>query len=186
MRRLILWTDGSCPKPHGPGGYAAILQALDGDVVVKEAIAEGGEGETTNQRMELMSVIAGLQLLTRSAKLEIVLDSQYVMKGFTEGWVERWKRNGWRTGGGDGRVHAMMPLDQLLGEVDFDDPKAVKNRDLWEQLDALVAAHEVAWRWVKGHRLPKHADWTWWHENNVRADELAGAQTRMMKEALSV
>jgi ribonuclease HI len=88
----------------------------------------GGEPATTNNRMELMAVIAALESLKRSACIEVTTDSQYVKRGVTE-WMARWKRNGWLTA----------------------ERQPVKNRDLWERLDGALAQHRVRWHWVRGH-----------------------------------
>ncbi len=88
----------------------------------------GGEGETTNNRMELMAVIRALEVLKRPCKVQIHTDSIYVMKGMTE-WLEQWKKRNWRTAG----------------------KKPVKNIDLWQWLEAAMGKHDVEWRWVKGH-----------------------------------
>jgi ribonuclease HI len=101
----------------------------------------GGEAETTNNRMELMAVIRALEALTRPCEVEMTTDSQYVKKGIND-WIQNWKRNGWRTAA----------------------KKPVKNADLWQQLDALVAQHQMRWYWVKGHSG---------HPENERADQLA-------------
>jgi ribonuclease HI len=173
---VVIWTDGSCPKPDGPGGWAAILQrrSADGEVLAEREIT-GGSSRTTNNRAELMAVIVGLEALKRPCRVRIVIDSQYVMHGFTRGWVQQWKRNGWRTKGEANLLtHAGDPTN------------VVKNRDLWERLDALVAEHQVEWHHVKGHLKPSHADWTEWHANNIRCDELAGAETKRIKEALTL
>ncbi|MFA5490347.1 MAG: ribonuclease HI, partial [Candidimonas sp.] len=88
----------------------------------------GGEPDTTNNRMEIMSVIQALKLLKRPCKVIVHTDSQYVQKGMSE-WLDNWKRRGWRTA----------------------DKKPVKNADLWQELDRLVQQHDVSWRWVRGH-----------------------------------
>lgn len=106
----------------------------------------GGELDTTNNRMELMAVIVALESLKRTVCVDIVTDSQYVKRGVEE-WMPRWKRNGWRTA----------------------ERKPVKNRDLWERLDAALGAHQVRWRWVKGHAG---------HRENERADQLANRGIR--------
>jgi ribonuclease HI len=134
--RVAIWTDGACSGNPGPGGWGAILKFAD---TVKEL--SGGEQLTTNNRMELLAAIRALEALTRPIAADIYTDSQYVRGGVTE-WMKGWKRNGWKT----------------------KDKKSVKNQDLWEQLDKLIAKHEVAWHWVKGHA--NDAD-------NERADELA-------------
>jgi len=101
----------------------------------------GGESNTTNNRMELMAVIRALEALKRPCQVRVTTDSQYVKRGVTE-WMSRWKRNGWRTA----------------------DRKPVKNRDLWERMDAALALHRLEWKWVKGHAG---------HAENERADQLA-------------
>lgn len=88
----------------------------------------GGEAHTTNNRMELMAAIRGLESLKRSCKVDLYTDSQYVRKGITE-WIHGWKRNGWKTAS----------------------KKDVKNRDLWQRLDELMQIHQVEWHWVRGH-----------------------------------
>jgi len=101
----------------------------------------GGEAETTNNRMELMAAIMGLESLNRSAKARVHTDSQYVKDGITQ-WIANWKRNGWKTAA----------------------RKPVKNADLWQRLEAAALAHDVEWRWVRGHAG---------HPENERADALA-------------
>ena len=88
----------------------------------------GGEAETTNNRMELLAAIRGLEALTRSSKVVLTTDSQYVRKGITE-WIANWKKRGWKTA----------------------NRQPVKNKDLWEQLDRLEETHDIEWKWVKGH-----------------------------------
>jgi ribonuclease HI len=111
---VIVHTDGACSGNPGPGGWGAILS--------------GGEGHTTNNRMELMAAIAALEALKRPSTVELHTDSQYVHHGISQ-WIHNWKRNGWRTA----------------------DKKPVKNVDLWQRLDAALKRHEVRWHWVKGH-----------------------------------
>jgi ribonuclease HI len=96
--------------------------------VVKERELQGGEGHTTNNRMELMAAISALEALAKPVEITIVTDSAYVKNGVTE-WIHAWKRNGWRTAGKD----------------------PVKNAELWQRLDAAQARHKVIWRWIKGH-----------------------------------
>ena len=131
-----IYTDGACKGNPGPGGWGVVMRYRN-----KEKVLFGGEVETTNNRMELMAVIQALEALTRPVPVRIITDSQYVKKGITE-WIYNWKRNGWRTA-------ARQP---------------VKNTDLWQRLDSLVAANDVEWRWVKGHSG---------HPENERADTLA-------------
>ncbi len=135
-RTIIIHTDGACSGNPGPGGWGAILQAGD---VVQELC--GGERATTNNRMELTAAIEALRALTRSSVVELHTDSTYVRDGITK-WIHNWKRNGWRTAA----------------------KKPVKNAELWQQLEAECAGHEVHWKWVKGHAG---------HDGNERADALA-------------
>lgn len=118
-----LFTDGACRGNPGPGGWGALLR-YNG----VEKTLHGGEAETTNNRMELMAAIKGLEALKRRSDVVLTTDSQYVRKGITE-WIANWKRRDWRTA----------------------DKKPVKNKDLWQQLDKLSQSHNVDWRWVKGH-----------------------------------
>jgi len=121
--RVELYTDGGCRGNPGPGGWGAVLRLNDTE---KELF--GGEASTTNNRMELMAVIQGLQALKRSCVVDVTTDSQYVKNGITQ-WIHNWKRNGWRTAA----------------------RKPVKNDDLWRLLDEIVDRHQVSWHWVKGH-----------------------------------
>ena len=125
MQQVTIYTDGACKGNPGPGGWGAWLQSGKHE---KELF--GGEALTTNNRMELMAVIEALQALKRPCKVELYLDSQYVRQGITE-WIHGWKAKGWKTA-------AKQP---------------VKNVDLWQKLDQLVAhgGHTIDWRWVKGH-----------------------------------
>jgi ribonuclease HI len=118
-----IYADGACRGNPGPGGWGALLSAAG-----REKELYGAEVSTTNNRMELTAVIRALEALTRRAQARIYTDSQYVRLGITE-WLPQWKARGWRTA----------------------DRKPVKNQDLWEQLDALAAQHELEWHWVKGH-----------------------------------
>lgn len=128
MTDLYAWTDGACSGNPGPGGWGVLMRALDGATVVKERELQGGEAQTTNNRMELMAAISALEALTRPSKIVIVTDSNYVRNGVTQ-WIHGWKRNGWKTA----------------------DKKPVRNVDLWQRLDAAQAVHQVEWRWIKGH-----------------------------------
>jgi ribonuclease HI len=119
-----LWADGACYGNPGPGGWAAILR-WNGH----ERELSGGEQMTTNNRMELQSVIEGLAAISRPMDVIVHTDSSYVEQAFTRGWLEGWQRNGWRTA-------SRQP---------------VKNRDLWERLTEEAARHRVEFRRVKGH-----------------------------------
>jgi ribonuclease HI len=123
-RTVELWADGACSGNPGPGGWATILR-WNGH----ERELSGGEPQTTNNRMELRSVIEGLRALTRPVHVIVHTDSSYVERAFTDGWLTSWQRNGWRT----------------------KDRKDVKNRDLWEELFALTQQHQVEFKRVKGH-----------------------------------
>jgi len=122
---LLIYTDGACSGNPGPGGWGAVL--IKGDDHRKEL--NGGEADTTNNRMELTAAIEALRAL-KTVPSEVILytDSNYVKGGIT-GWITNWKKNGWKTA----------------------NKKPVKNADLWEQLDEIEAKHNVTWRWVKGH-----------------------------------
>jgi len=130
------YTDGACSGNPGPGGWGAILMSRG-----HEREIMGGEGLTTNNRMEMTAAIRALGALKRPCKVELHTDSQYLRQGITE-WMAGWKTRGWRTA----------------------DKKPVKNEDLWRELDAARARHDVSWRWVKGHAG---------HPLNERADALA-------------
>lgn len=137
-QHVEIHTDGSCLGNPGPGGWGAVLQLGD---YVREF--SGGEAETTNNRMEMTAAIRALEALKRPMPVRIHTDSTYVRNGITK-WVVNWKRNGWQT----------------------KDKQPVKNVDLWQQLDVLVAQHNPEWIWVKGHAG---------NEGNERADRLARA-----------
>jgi ribonuclease HI len=128
MPELFAFTDGACSGNPGPGGWGVLLLAKEGDTVVKERELQGGEAQTTNNRMELLAAISALESLTRSSELTIVTDSAYVKNGVTS-WIHGWKRNGWKTS----------------------TRKPVKNEDLWRRLDEAQSRHQVQWRWIKGH-----------------------------------
>jgi ribonuclease HI len=123
MEEVRMYTDGACEGNPGPGGYAAII-----DRNGKRTEVKGGERQTTNNRMELLAVIAGLRTLEEPATVSIVTDSQYVAKGMTT-WIHSWRRKGWRTASGT----------------------PVKNRDLWEELDTLGRRHRLRFEWIRGH-----------------------------------
>lgn len=140
-KKVQLITDGACLGNPGKGGWACILRY---GAHTREMF--GSESHTTNNRMELEAAVQGLSALREPCEVEIVTDSQYLKNGITT-WIHTWKRNGWLK----------------------KDRQPVLNRDLWEQLDALVAKHEATWSWTKGHA--SHAD-------NNRCDELATQAAR--------
>ncbi|WP_019645730.1 ribonuclease HI [Novispirillum itersonii] len=118
-----IYADGACSGNPGPGGWGAVLRWRG-----HEKELNGGEPDTTNNRMELMAVIESLKVLKRPMTIDVYTDSTYVQKGMTE-WIWGWRRNNWRTA----------------------DKKPVKNADLWQMLDAEARRHTVRWHWVKGH-----------------------------------
>ncbi len=128
MPDLFAYTDGACSGNPGPGGWGVLMQAKEGETVVKERTLSGGEANTTNNRMELLAAIHALETLARPSALTIITDSAYVKNGVT-GWIHGWKRNGWKTA----------------------NKKPVKNVELWQRLDEAQARHDVTWEWVKGH-----------------------------------
>ena len=140
------WTDGACRGNPGPGGWGVLLRYDH-----EEKKLCGGEKDTTNNRMELMAAIMALETLSRSCAVVLTTDSTYVMKGLTE-WMPNWKKRGWKTAA----------------------KKPVKNVDLWQRLDAAAQAHEVKWKWVKGHSG---------HAENEIADELANQGIDEMSES---
>jgi ribonuclease HI len=128
MPDLFAYTDGACSGNPGPGGWGVLMLAREGDRVIKERTLQGGEADTTNNRMELMAAISALEALARPTEITIITDSAYVKNGITE-WLAGWKRKNWRTAAGS----------------------AVKNVDLWQRLDEARKQHDVTWRWIKGH-----------------------------------
>lgn len=128
-KTVIIYTDGACDPNPGVGGWAALL-IFKGPPEKREIISDG-EAETTNNRMELTAAIQALRKLKYKYKVILNVDSEYVMNGFTRKWLEGWKKRGWKTS----------------------DRKPVKNRDLWEQLEAEVNRHEVKWNWIRGHHV---------------------------------
>ena len=123
MTKVAIWTDGAWSGNPGPGGWGAVL-TYDGH----EKDLCGGDQLTTNNRMELTAAIMALEALNRPCEIDLHTDSQYVKGGVT-GWINGWKRNGWKTA----------------------DKKPVKNVDLWQRLDEATKRHQVTWHWVKGH-----------------------------------
>ncbi|NLJ16057.1 MAG: ribonuclease HI [Clostridiales bacterium] len=119
-----IFADGACSGNPGPGGYGVILRCRG-----KEKEIYGGEVNTTNNRMELSGVIAGLSALNRPCDVKITSDSKYVVDGITKGWAEKWQKNNWIKS----------------------DKKPALNSDLWEELLHLLKIHNVRFNWIKGH-----------------------------------
>lgn len=128
MAEFFAYTDGACSGNPGPGGWGVLMRAMEGDKILKERELNGGEAETTNNRMELLAAIHALEVLERPVKITVVTDSAYVKNGVTS-WIHGWKRNGWKTAA----------------------KKPVKNAELWQRLDEAQGRHQVTWEWVKGH-----------------------------------
>ena len=127
MQEVTLYTDGAARgNPEGPGGYGAILQFVDSRGNLHEKELSAGYEKTTNNRMELMAVIAGLEALTRPCRVKVVSDSQYVTNAFLKGWLESWQKKNWRGASGP-----------------------VKNVDLWKILLAAGEPHTLSFIWVK-------------------------------------
>ena len=123
MKQVEIFTDGACKGNPGPGGWGVLLR-----MGKHEKEISGGEGDTTNNRMEMTAAIKGLGALIEPCKVDIYSDSKYVIDGITK-WVHGWKKRGW--------VNASK--------------KPVRNADLWHELIEVAARHEVEWHWVKGH-----------------------------------
>lgn len=123
MDHVEIFTDGACSGNPGPGGWGAVLRFDQ-----QEKDLSGGEKDTTNNRMEMMAVIAALEALKRPCQVTITTDSQYVMKGMTE-WLPGWKARNWRTAS----------------------KQPVKNADLWQRLEKAASIHQLTWQWVRGH-----------------------------------
>ncbi len=120
---VTLHTDGACLGNPGPGGWAAILQWGE-----HESVLSGGLADTTNNQMELMAVIKGLEALKRPVSITVVSDSRYVLNGI-QSWIAGWKRNGWKNA----------------------KKQPVANQELWQRLDAATQPHQIDWQWIKGH-----------------------------------
>lgn len=118
-----MFTDGACRGNPGPGGWGVLLRSQG-----HEKRLYGFEADTTNNRMELMAAIMGLEALKRPCLVALTTDSEYVRRGITE-WLASWRRRGWKTAG----------------------KKPVKNLDLWQRLDQAAGRHQVDWHWVRGH-----------------------------------
>jgi len=120
--KVTIYTDGACKGNPGPGGWAAILTFGR-----HEKLLQGGEADTTNNRMELQAALEGLKELSQSCEVTLFTDSEYLKRGVTE-WLEGWKARHWRRKGGK-----------------------LANADLWQALDAELEKHQISWHWVRGH-----------------------------------
>jgi ribonuclease HI len=146
MATVEIFTDGACSGNPGPGGWGALLRY---GAVEKEL--SGGEALTTNNRMELMGAISALEALKRPSQVKLHTDSTYVKDGITK-WLKGWKAKNWLTA----------------------DKKPVKNKELWQRLEAAAMLHKIDWLWVKGHSG---------HPENDRVDQLARDAIKQMREA---
>ncbi len=147
LKYVEIHTDGACLGNPGPGGWAALLRHRG-----RERELAGGEAQTTNNRMELMAAIMALETLREPCQIILHTDSQYVRQGITL-WMPNWVRRNWKTAGGD----------------------PVKNRELWERLQAATERHCIDWRWVKGHSGDP---------DNERVDQLARDQAVSFRSPL--
>ncbi|MBR5259261.1 MAG: ribonuclease HI [Eggerthellaceae bacterium] len=129
LSSVIIYSDGSSRGNPGPGGYGSVLHFRDssGQLHVKEL--SGGYANTTNNRMELMGVIAALEALKRPCNIKVVSDSQYVVNAFNQDWISGWLKRGWKNA----------------------QKQPVKNVDLWQRLLSAAEPHQITWVWVKGH-----------------------------------
>ena len=128
--RVEIYSDGSARgNPDGPGGYGTILRYVDSKGEVHEKELSAGYDKTTNNRMELMGAIVGLEALVKPCDVEMFSDSQYVIKAFNEHWIDSWVKKGWKRGKNE----------------------QVKNVDLWKRLLKAAEPHEITYVWVKGH-----------------------------------
>ena len=127
--QVTCWSDGSSRGNPGPGGYGTVLRYVDPAGGVHEREFSHGYRRTTNNRMELMGAIVGLEALRRPCTVTMVTDSQYVVNAFRQHWISGWIKRGWKTAS----------------------KQLVKNVDLWKRLLAAVEPHDVSWQWVKGH-----------------------------------
>lgn len=143
--QVTIYTDGACSGNPGPGGWGVLLQFRN-----REKELSGSESKTTNNRMEITAAVMALGALKEPCRVDIYTDSEYLKKGITE-WIQNWKKLGWRRG----KPGKTSPL---------------ANADLWQDLDAAIAEHDVNWHWVRGHAG---------HQLNERVDKLAGEAMKL-------
>ena len=130
MTQVTIYTDGAARgNPEGPGGYGTVLQYTDRNGKLHEREISAGYKKTTNNRMELMAAIVGLEALNKPCKVELYSDSKYLTDAFNQNWISGWLRRGWKKA----------------------DKKPVKNVDLWTRLLKAMEGHDVTYIWVKGH-----------------------------------
>ena len=134
---ITIYTDGACSGNPGVGGWGVVIIKDDKN----ETFLNGGDNETTNNKMELTAAIEALKYFQSKKDITLITDSKYVKDGI-QSWIQNWKKNGWKTTA----------------------KKPVKNKELWIELDVLIARHNITWEWVKGHAGNKH---------NEKADYLA-------------
>jgi ribonuclease HI len=151
LKKVAIYTDGSCSGNPGPGGWGAIL--VYGK---KEKEISGGEAATTNNRMELTSVIKALEALKEPCEVALYTDSRYVSDAINKNWLDGWRQKGWKRKGGE-----------------------VKNLELWQRLAGLLDKHDVAFHWVKGHASDEDGGHSGY---NNRCDALAVAETKKSAE----
>lgn len=149
MKHVEIFTDGACKGNPGPGGWAALLR-----MGRHEKELSGHEADTTNNRMEMLAVIRALSALIEPCAVTLHTDSRYVIDGITK-WVHGWKKRGWTNAS----------------------KKPVRNADLWHELIAAAAPHQIEWEWVKGHSG---------HAENERVDRLASAEAEAARGTAAV
>lgn len=129
MKKVSLFTDGACRGNPGNGGYGTILQYQDDTGTIHQKELSAGYLQTTNNRMELLAVIKGLEMLKTGCEVTVFSDSKYIVDAFRQKWVDSWQKNNWKRG----------------------KKEEVKNQDLWKRLLALMEPHKVSFEWVRGH-----------------------------------
>jgi ribonuclease HI len=145
MQKVNIYTDGACKgNPDGPGGYGVVLLYSDNNDQIHRKELSGGFANTTNNRMEILAAVVGLEALKRPCEVTLYSDSQYLVKAIEEKWLERWRKNGWMRD----------PKKKIMA----------KNIDLWERLIKAMEPHKVKFQWVRGHSG---------HPENERCDQLA-------------
>ena len=128
ISKVKIYTDGSCLKNPGPGGWAAILHYSDKNKQIVEKVIQGGKADTTNNQMELTAAIEALLILKKPCQVDLYTDSKYVINGITS-WMKNWLKNNWKNSSN----------------------KPVQNAGLWKKLQSAAATHKITWHWVKGH-----------------------------------